>query len=90
MGLISVSSNLFPGLMKEFVHSGLNDDFQKMRQLNYRLQPIFRMMNIEQNPIPIKTALAIKGYVREVFRLPLCELMPENRTKLEDFLQGFQ
>jgi 4-hydroxy-tetrahydrodipicolinate synthase len=48
------------------------------------------MMNIEQNPIPIKTALAIKGYIREVFRLPICELMPENRKKLESFLAGFE
>jgi 4-hydroxy-tetrahydrodipicolinate synthase len=90
MGLISVSSNLFPGLMKDFVHSGLDGDFEKMRELNYKLQPLFRIMNIEQNPIPIKTALAIKGYVREVFRLPMCELMPENRKKMEDFLGQFE
>lgn len=90
MGLISVSSNLFPGLMKDFVHAGLDGDLGKMRELNYRLQPMFRIMNIEQNPIPIKTALAIKGYVREVFRLPICELMPENRKKLEEFLVKFE
>jgi 4-hydroxy-tetrahydrodipicolinate synthase len=90
MGLISVSSNLFPGLMKDFVHAGLDGDLGKMRELNYRLQPMFRIMNIEQNPIPIKTALAIRGFVREVFRLPICELMPENRKKLEEFLAKFE
>jgi 4-hydroxy-tetrahydrodipicolinate synthase len=89
-GLISVSSNLFPGLMSDFVHSGLDGDFEKMRKLNYKLQPLFRIMNIEQNPIPIKTALAIKGYVREVFRLPICGLMPENKKKLESFLADFK
>jgi 4-hydroxy-tetrahydrodipicolinate synthase len=75
--------------MRDFVHSGLDDDFEKMKELNYKLQPLFRIMNIEQNPIPIKTALAVKGYIREVFRLPLCELMPENKKKLEDFLGQF-
>ena len=88
-GLISVSSNVFPGLMKDFVYSGLQGDFDRMRELNYRLQPLFRMMNVEQNPIPVKTALAIKGYVKEVFRLPICGLMPENRKKLEEFLKGY-
>jgi len=90
MGLISVSSNLFPGLMRDFVHSGLNGNWEKMKELNYKLQPLFRMMNIEQNPIPIKTALAIKGYVREVFRLPICGLIPENKKKLEGFLADFK
>jgi 4-hydroxy-tetrahydrodipicolinate synthase len=90
MGLISVSSNLFPGLMKDFVHSGLEGDFEKMKELNYKLQPLFRIMNIEQNPIPIKTALAIKGYVKEVFRLPICGLIQENKKKLEDFLVDFK
>jgi 4-hydroxy-tetrahydrodipicolinate synthase len=89
MGLISVSSNVFPALMKDFVHSGLNGDFSTMKDLNYRLQSLFRIMNIEQNPIPVKTALAIKGYVKEVFRLPICELMTENRKKLEVFLSQF-
>ena len=89
-GLISVSSNLFPALMKDFVHSGLRGDFYSMKDLNYRLQPLFRMMNIEQNPIPIKTALAINRYVKEVFRLPICELIPENRKKLEEFLTKFE
>jgi 4-hydroxy-tetrahydrodipicolinate synthase len=90
MGLISVSSNLFPGLMRDLVHSGLDGDFQKMRDLNYKLQPLFRIMNIEQNPIPIKTALAIKGYVKEIFRLPICGLIPENKKKLESFLADFK
>lgn len=89
-GVISVTSNLFPALMNDFAGSGLSGDFKKMRELNNKLMPLFRMMSIEQNPIPIKTALAIKGYVKEVFRLPICELRPENRKKLAVFLKDFK
>jgi len=89
-GVISVTSNLFPALMNDFVGSGLMGDLERMRKLNNKLMPLFRMMSIEQNPIPIKTALALKGYVKEVFRLPVCELRPENREKLAVFLKDFR
>jgi len=89
-GVISVTSNLFPALMNDFVGFGLMGDLERMRKLNNKLMPLFRMMSIEQNPIPIKTALALKGYVKEVFRLPVCELRPENREKLAVFLKDFR
>jgi len=88
-GLISVASNLYPGLMADLVEYGLKGDFEGMRKLNKRLMPMFRMMSIEQNPLPIKAALAIKGYIKEVYRLPLCELRPRNRKILADFLGEF-
>ena len=89
-GLISVASNLYPGLMVDLVESGLKGDFETMRELNKKLMPMFRMMSIEQNPIPIKAALAIEGYIKEVYRLPLCELRPRNREILVDFLKEFK
>ena len=88
-GLISVASNLYPGLMADLVEYGLKGDFEGMRKLNKRLMPMFRMMSIEQNPLPIKAALAIKGYIKEVYRLPLCELRSRNRKILADFLEEF-
>ncbi len=89
-GLISVASNLYPGIMVNLVEYGLKGDFDGMRKLNKKLMPMFRMMGIEQNPLPIKAALAIKGYIKEVYRLPLCELRPRNRKILADFLKGFK
>ena len=88
-GLISVASNLYPGLMGDLVKFGLKGDFEGMRKLNKKLMPMFMMMGIEQNPIPVKAALAIKGYIKEVYRLPLCELRPRNRKILADFLKEF-
>ncbi len=89
-GLISVASNLYPGLMVDLVEFGIKSDFEGMRKLNKKLMPMFRMMGIEQNPLPIKAALAIKGYIKEVYRLPLCELRPRNRKILADFLKEFK
>jgi len=88
-GLISVASNIYPQLMVDFVDLGLKGDFEGMRKLNKKLMPMFRMMGIEQNPLPVKAALAIKNHINEVYRLPLCELRPLNRKKLADFLKSF-
>ena len=89
-GLISVASNLYPGLMVKFVDLGIKGDFEGMRKLNNKLMPLFRLMGIEQNPLPVKAALAIKNYIKEVYRLPLCEMMPGNRKILVDFLESFK
>jgi 4-hydroxy-tetrahydrodipicolinate synthase len=47
-------------------------------------------MFIETNPIPVKTALAMMGKIREEFRLPLCEMAAANREKLRKVLSGLK
>ncbi len=86
-GVISVASNIIPDRMNALVKAGLNGDFEKMRKLHYELLPFFKVEFIETNPIPIKTALAMKGMIKEVFRLPMCEMYPENKKKLKRVLE---
>jgi 4-hydroxy-tetrahydrodipicolinate synthase len=45
-------------------------------------------MFYETNPIPVKTALAMMGKIREEFRLPLCPMTAANRKKLEAALKA--
>jgi len=86
-GVISVASNIVPDRMSAMVKAGLNEDFEKMRKLHYELLPLFKVEFIETNPIPIKTALAMKGMIKEIFRLPMCEMYPENKKKLRSVLE---
>jgi 4-hydroxy-tetrahydrodipicolinate synthase len=86
-GVISVASNIIPDRMSAMVTAGLNGNFEKMRRIHYELLPFFKVEFIETNPIPIKTALAMKGMIKEVFRLPLCEMNPENKKKLQEVLK---
>jgi 4-hydroxy-tetrahydrodipicolinate synthase len=46
-------------------------------------------MFYETNPIPVKTALAMMGKIREEFRLPLCSMTDANRKKLEAALKSY-
>ena len=42
---------------------------------------------IGPNPLPIKTAMAIVGLLEEEFRLPLCPLDAEARSRIESLLE---
>ncbi len=88
-GVVSVASNLVPDRMAALIHAALQGDFERARALEAELDPLFRVEFIETNPIPIKTALAMRGMCAEVFRLPLCELeKSEHRAELEHVLRS--
>ncbi|MDW7738452.1 MAG: 4-hydroxy-tetrahydrodipicolinate synthase [Bacillota bacterium] len=73
-GVVSVAANLIPRQMKTMVHSALSGDFHRARELESRLMPFFKACFVETNPIPIKTAMSMKGWCQESFRLPMCSL----------------
>ncbi|MCK5155077.1 MAG: 4-hydroxy-tetrahydrodipicolinate synthase [Spirochaetales bacterium] len=81
-GVISVASNLLPKMMVEMVHTALEGNITDARRLEKRLKPFFEACFVETNPIPIKTAMAAKGWCEEVFRLPLCTLSTEENRKI--------
>ncbi len=76
-GAVSVAANLAPGMMREMVHSALGGDFKKAREIEQKLMPLFKATFIETNPIPIKAAMAMKGWCREEYRLPMCRVSSE-------------
>ena len=85
-GVVSVASNIVPNRMAEFVGSALDGNWTKARKMHYELLPLFRAIFIETNPIPIKAALAMKGMIRENYRLPMCRMSDEHKKTLKDVL----
>lgn len=86
-GVISVASNIVPKEMHELTEYALRGDFEKAKDIHYKLLPLFKGIFIETNPIPIKAALAMKGMIKESYRLPMCEMKGENREKLRRVLE---
>ncbi|KAG6490071.1 4-hydroxy-tetrahydrodipicolinate synthase, chloroplastic-like [Zingiber officinale] len=74
-GVISVTSNLVPGLMKELMVQGQN------LSLNSKLMPLMKWLFKEPNPIGLNTALAQLGVIRPVFRLPYVPLPLASRLE---------
>jgi 4-hydroxy-tetrahydrodipicolinate synthase len=86
-GVVSVASNIVPDRMSSFVTSALKGDWDRARKMHYDLLPLFKAIFIETNPIPIKSALAMKGMLTETYRLPMCPLAEENREALKKVLK---
>ncbi|MCK5236035.1 MAG: 4-hydroxy-tetrahydrodipicolinate synthase [Deltaproteobacteria bacterium] len=88
-GVISVTSNIVPSDVSEMCRLYFEDKREEALKLHYKLQALHRVMFVETNPIPVKTALAIMGKVAEEFRLPLTAMQGENRKKIEDALKKY-
>ena len=89
-GTISVSANVAPRLVSQMCTLWEKGRFDEARKLHFKLEPLNAAMFIETNPIPVKTALALMGKIREEFRLPLCEMAPANKEKLKAVLKDMK
>ncbi len=89
-GIISVAGNIIPGEVKKLTEYCLAKDFSKAEELHNKLMPLFKGIFIETNPIPIKAALAMKGMIKEAYRLPMCEMQSENKEKLRKVLEDLK
>ncbi len=88
VGVISVASNIIPAEVEGLVRSFLKGDVAGAQQIHTRYYPLFRDLFIEPNPVPIKTALALKGVCKDDVRLPLCEMTQSNREVLSKTLKS--
>ncbi|MBN1156493.1 4-hydroxy-tetrahydrodipicolinate synthase [Candidatus Woesearchaeota archaeon] len=86
-GVVSVASNIIPEEMTEMVALALKGDYSEAEKINNHLAEFFKMEFIETNPIPIKYMLGLKGMINDIYRLPLCELKPENKKKVEELMK---
>ena len=78
-GVISVTSNLIPGLFRQLMDS-------KNDELNNSLQPLMSWLFCEPNPIAINTAMMMTGAVNPVFRMPYVPLSDEQQQQGETLI----
>ena len=88
-GSISVTANVAPGEQAAMWDAWKAGDIETARRLHYKMEPLNTAMFLETNPIPVKTALAMMGRIREEFRLPLCAMSDANKEKLKKALEGY-
>ena len=89
-GVISVAANVAPHLMKEMFNAFKEGDVEKARELHYRLMPLYDVLFIDTNPIPVKKALELMGLAAGKPRLPLVELSQEKTEKLKAVLGSLE
>ena len=89
-GVVSVASNLVPGLVGDLVRAATRGDLAAAGCLHARLYHLFRDLFIDTNPVPVKCAMAMTGRIEEVYRLPLCETSDKVRQQLQQTLRELQ
>ncbi len=85
-GVISVASNIAPGLMEEFVSAALGGDLAKAAELDKKLMPLYDGCFVESNPIPAKAGLSLLGLCTAEMRLPLTEAVPSTFDAMKRIL----
>lgn len=90
VGLISVASNVVPGVVSSLVHTALEGRWDAAQLLHDRYVTLFDALFIDTNPIPVKAALAMMGRINEVYRLPLCSMKDTLKQDLREVLKGLE
>lgn len=73
-GVVSVVTNLTVEPIRGMVKAALEGDYEKARQLHYKMLPMFHAAFIDGNPASIKCAMNMKGIPSGAVRLPLTEV----------------
>lgn len=88
-GVVSVAANIIPQKMHDLVELCLCGKMEEARKLHYQIVELCGAMFIETNPIPVKTVMHMMGMLDKEWRLPLCEMMPENEAKLKKVVEKY-
>lgn len=83
-GVISVTANVAPALMRSMCDAALAGDAARARELDARLQPLHKALFLESNPIPVKWAVQQLGLIGPALRLPLTPLSEAHHQAVRD------
>src|SRR4051812_12014522 len=68
-GVVSVASNVIPREVSRMVNAFAAGRISEAQKLHAKYYPLFKDLFIETNPVPVKAALALMGFIKEEYRL---------------------
>lgn len=88
-GVVSTVANVAPKEMAGLTEACLKGNWERGREVQFRLIPLIRNLFTETNPIPVKTALSLMGKCGAELRLPLTPMSEGNLKKLRQAMSDF-
>ncbi len=88
-GFITVTANVAPRDVADLYELYTKGEFDKARDLHYRLLPLNEALFVETNPIPVKAALSMMDKVAYEYRYPLCRMSEANYDTLKRTLTDY-
>lgn len=82
LGVISVASNIVPGVIAKLCALCQEEDYTAATELYGKYARLFSALFIETNPIPVKTAMKLLERDSGLMRLPLTDLSEDHLAAL--------
>lgn len=88
-GVISVASHLVGSQIKEMINSFLGKNIEVAARIHHSLLPLFNVLFVISNPMPIKYALNCAGFDVGKPRLPLLEPDEKTASQIKEVLKNY-
>ena len=88
-GFISVTANIAPKDVADVYNLFSAGEFEKAKDMHYKLLPLNEALFIETNPIPIKAALSMMDKIKYEYRLPLSEMTEAHYQELKKTISDY-
>jgi 4-hydroxy-tetrahydrodipicolinate synthase len=85
-GAISVLANVVPDLSAQMIAAATRNEWAVAREIHFRTFALTEALFCETNPIPVKAALAMMGYITDEIRLPLTRMSAKYAARLRSEL----
>ena len=86
-GGVLVASHVVGDRMREIWEAAQAADFDRAREIDAELQPVYEAMNVTTNPIPVKAAMEMLGLDSGRMRLPMVPADEEQRAAIRPALE---
>lgn len=89
-GVISVASHLVGKEMQEMITAYKNGDVKGALDMHQKLMPLFKVLFVTSNPVPVKAALNLVGRKVGGVRSPLVPATEEEKEKISKVLRQME
>jgi 4-hydroxy-tetrahydrodipicolinate synthase len=89
-GVVSVAGNLAGRPIQEMIQAFLAGRTGDALKLHRRLWPLFKVLFITTNPVPVKAAMRLAGFDCGKVRLPLVDATPKEEEQIASVLAALE
>ncbi|MGH7805666.1 MAG: 4-hydroxy-tetrahydrodipicolinate synthase [Candidatus Binatia bacterium] len=89
-GLISAVGNVIPGALSRMTKLCRDGKWEEARRIHYETLPLVKLLFVETNPIPVKTACSLMGLCTAELRAPMTPMTEGNLAKLRESMRALK
>ncbi|MBI3998541.1 MAG: 4-hydroxy-tetrahydrodipicolinate synthase [Armatimonadetes bacterium] len=90
VGVVSVAGNLIPREIQKMIKAFFAGQVAEALRIHRRLWPLFKVLFITTNPVPVKAAMRLAGFDCGKVRLPLVDATPKEEEQIRAVLQKLE